>query len=199
MTTGRVSHTLARLEAAVLLHPKELLAANVRAKNRAVASVRTEAVRLLRPLFPGLKAGSIRRQLKITWAKAKDPRAILEFSAKRFRLFGNFNARQTKRGVRAPNVWRLETLDGVVVPAQILAHAFIQRGRASGVPHVGVRMNTRRYPITTLQGSSLATTFRSRYLGDILLNFGRRRFRIVLDQEMRYRIAKGQPVMDWST
>lgn len=188
---GTVKHNLAGLEARLRLHPQELLAADLRAKNRTANSSRAEAVRRLREDLPGLKAGSIRRQLKIIRASKQNPRAVLEFSAKRFRLFGNWNARQTKGGVsltRRP--WRIETLDGDVVPPQILAHAFIQRARMSGVPNVWIRLGGKRYPITALLGSSLATAFKQRELGAALIAYGRARFRVVFAQEMKFRIAR---------
>lgn len=187
--TGTVHHDLRALEAALREYPRALLQADVRTKNRTAAATRTEAVRRLRAELPGLKAGVIRRQMKIVRATSTNPRALLEFTAKRFRLFGNFNARQTKGGVRVSRLpWRIETLDGDIVPPQILAHAFIQRGRRSGVPHVWIRVGPQRYPITALLGSSLATAFKQRGLGSELIAFGRSRFRIVFGQEMRYRL-----------
>ena len=189
--TGTVRHDLAGLEARLRLYPQELLAADVRAKNRTASSTRTEAVRRLRPLLRGLKAGAIRRQIKLKRASRAAPRAVLEFSAKRFRLFGNYNARQTKSGVRITGLpWRMEALDGDLIPVQALAHAFIQRARATGVPNVWLRVGTKRYPITAIVASSLATAFRNADLGAALVTFSRARHRAVLGQEMRYRLSR---------
>lgn len=188
---GTVKHDLLGLEARLRLHPQELLSADVRAKNRAATSTRALAVRRLQQDLPGLKAGAIRRQLKIIRATRANPRAVLEFSAKRFRLFGNFNTRQTKGGVRASRLpWRLEDLDGDIIPPQVLAHAFIQRSTRTGVPNVWIRVNKMRYPITALLASSLATAFNKRGLGVELIAYGRGRFRAVFAQEMKYRISQ---------
>lgn len=188
--TGTVHHDLAKLEERLRLHPKELLAADVRTKNRAAGSTRTEAVRQLGALLGGVKAGAIRRQIKMLRATPQAPRAVLEFSVKRFRLFSNLAARQTTRGVALRRVpWRIEALDGDVVPPQVLAHAFIQRGRQSGVPNVWIRAGTKRYPITALLVSSLATAFKDRGLGPGLLAFGRNRMRVVFAQEMKFRVS----------
>lgn len=188
---GTVRHDLRRLEERLREHPRALLAADVRAKNRTASSTRAEAVRRLRPDLLGLKAGAIRGQMKILRATRRNPRAILEFTARRFRLFGNWSARQTKRGVSVSRLpWRLEALDGDVLPGQILAHAFIQRSH-QGRPNVWFRVGTKRYPITAIVASSLATAFRQRGLGPALVAFGRARFRVVLDQEMNYRLGPG--------
>jgi len=189
--TGTVTHDLQGLEARLRLHPKELLAADLRTKNRTAASTRTEAVRRLRPEFGSLKAGTIRRQIKLVRATPGTPRAILEFSAKRFRLFGNYGGSQTKTGVRIGRLpWRIEALDGDVVPPQALAHAFIQRGRMSGVPNVWIRTGTKRYSITALLASSLASAFKVGGLGAGLVSFGRSRYRVVFAQEMKFRVSK---------
>lgn len=189
---GTVKHDLAALEARLREHPRQLLAADLRTRNRTLAAVRTQAVRRLQPELGGLKAGTIRRQLRLMRATAASPRAVLEFSAKRFRLFGNFNVRQTKRGVplrRLP--WRLETLEGDLVPPAALRQAFIQRARQSGVPNVWIRVpGAGRYPITAILAASLATAFRARGLGAELIAFGRARSRVVWEQDMKYRLSR---------
>lgn len=187
---GTVKHSLEKLEAALRRYPRELLAADVRARNRTAASSRTQAVRRLRADLP-IKAGALRRQIKVSRAVLGKAPAVLEFSAKRFRLFGNWNARQSAAGVRIGRVpWRMESLDGEPIAPQALAHAFIQRARASGVPNVWVRVGARRYPITAILASSVSTTLRDRGHKNALLEFGRARFREVRAQEMNYRIAK---------
>lgn len=188
---GTVRFDLSGLEAQLRLYPKEMLAADVRTKNRTAAATRTDTVRRLRTDLPGLKAGVIRNQLKIKRATVDQPIAILEFTAKRFRLFGNFRTRQTKSGVSTGRLpWRLEALDGDRIPPQVLRHAFIQRARTSGVPNVWIRVGGNRYPITAIVVSSLATAYRDRGLGADVLRFARARYRRVYAQEMRFRIAR---------
>jgi hypothetical protein len=187
---GTVHHDLRGLEERLRLHPRELLAADVRTKNRTAASTRSEAVRQLSRALGGVKAGAIRRQIRMQRATPQVPRAVLEFSHKRFRLFGNVNVRQTKRGVPLSRLpWRMEALDGDVIPPQALTHAFIHRGRQSGVPNVWIRVGTSRYPITAILVSSVSTAFRDRGLGTALIAYGRARQRSVFAQEMKFRVS----------
>jgi hypothetical protein len=186
-----VKHDLQRLGAAFDLYPRELMSAAVRAQNRVMTTVRRVAVNELHPQFAGLKKGSLRRQLKIATATARSPSASLEFSAKRFRLFGNFNARQTKSGVRLTRMpWRLETASGDAVSPASLAHAFIQRPRTGGAVNVWVRAGARRYPITSIVVSGLAAAFRDRHLGVGLVALGRARFAIEFRREAQFRLSQ---------
>lgn len=187
---GTVRHDLARLEGALRLHPKELMAAHLRTINRTASHVRTHAVREMGAVLPGLKSAVIRRQTRLMLAKQANPRSVLQFSAKRFRLFDNFVGFST-RGVRLRRTpWRLEDLEGVVVPPSALAKAFIQRARASGVPNVWIRLGAKRYPITALLASSLSSAFSAGGIGAGLVQRGRARFPVVFDQEMKFRLAK---------
>jgi hypothetical protein len=188
---GTVRHNLERLEGALRLHPKELMAAHLRSINRTVSHVRTQGVREMGALLPGLERAAVRRQTKLTLARQAAPRAVVEFSAKRFRLFGNFVTPGTRAGVRPRRMpWRIESLGGTTVPPAALGRAFLARGRTSGVPNVWIRVGAKRYPITALLASSLATAFRARGIGERLVRLGRARREIVFEQEMKFRLAK---------
>ena len=191
---GTITHDLRGLEARLRLHPKELLAADVRTRNRVASSSRTHAVRLLRPELAGLKAGTIRRQLKITRATGARPVATLEFSAKRLRVFGNVALRliATKWGTgarlgRLP--FRLELADGSPVTAEQMSRFFIQRTR-SGRPNVLVREGRKSTPIQAVVLPSPSHAFRERGVGAQTIAYGRGRFRVVFAQEMKFRVSK---------
>jgi hypothetical protein len=182
-------HDLQRLEDALGLYPQELLAAAVRSQNRVMTTLRAQGAKELAPQFVGLKISALKRQLKITRATAREPAAVLEFSAKRFRLFGNFNTRQTSHGVSVSRLpWRLEAADGDELPRQVLAHAFIQRARG-GRPNVWIRVGTKRYPIIGIFVSAPAAAFRDRDLGTNLTALGRFRFAIELKREAQFRLS----------
>lgn len=188
-----VRHDLQRLEARLGAYPRERMIAAVRAFNRAMTTVRAEGARSMAAELPGLKIGTIKRQMKQRRATQANPVAVLEFTAKRFRLFGNFADRQTRRGVplrRMP--WRLENLEGEEVRPAALAHAFIQRARVSGVPNVWLRTSLvgKRYPISAVLAPSLASAFVQRRIGQALLRIGRARLAVVLEQEMKFRLSK---------
>lgn len=183
-------HDMRRLELDMALYPREAMEATARAFNRTATTVRAEGSRILSREYPGLKIASIKAKIKQQRATRALLRASLAFSPKRFRLFGNFTERQTRRGValrRAP--WRLEALDGDVIPPQALSHAFIQRAR-TGVANVWLRVGRKRYPITAVVAASLATAFVERRIGDELMRIGRARFAVVLDQEAKFSLRQ---------
>jgi hypothetical protein len=147
----------------------------------------------MRDDYPGLRSGAIRGQIKLERATADNPRGVVAFSNKRFRLYGNWVRTQTKRsGVRASRLpYRIETLDGETVPPQILRHAFIQRPKDGGAINVWIRIGTKRYPITALLGPSLSSTLVERHIKQSAVAVGHQRFRIALAQEARFRKLKG--------
>jgi hypothetical protein len=186
-----VRHDLGRLRASLEQYPKEAMAAARRSINRSITTVRREAVKRLRAILPGLKVGSILRQIKLMRASARAPTGSLAFSAARFRL-ANFHARQTTRGVRLRSMpWRLETLEGERVDTGALARAFIARARSNKkANHVWIRTGKSRYPITALLAPSLAEAFVARGIGEALVVVGRARFAVVYEQEMKFRLGK---------
>jgi len=72
--------------------------ATVSALNRTATTVRAAAVREIRAEYPGLKAGAIRDELKITRARRDQLEAIITLKGDRIPLI-DFSARQTKKGV----------------------------------------------------------------------------------------------------
>lgn len=192
MAEPDVKHTLRRLEAGLSEYPSQIMAAAVRSLNRTIFTVRKEAATAMARDLPGLKIGTIKRQLKLLRATRTRPTAILQFSEKRFRLFGNFVTRQTKTGVPLRRVpWRIENLEGEPISADQLRHAFIQRSHRGAV-NVWLRTSLvgKRYPITALVAPSLASAFVARGIGARLIASGRARFAVVFDQEATYRIGK---------
>lgn len=187
-----VRHSLKRLEKSLNQYAAEQMAAHVRASNRAMTTVRKEGATEMRAVLPGLKVGTIKRQMKQDRATRLSPAAVLTFTANRFRLFAGFGARQTASGVRISGApWRIETADGQTVSPAQLSQAFIQRSRASGSPFVFLRAGAARYPITSLLAPSLATAFAERGIGAGLVRIGRARYAVVLEQERKFRLSKG--------
>lgn len=189
----KVRDSLRGLEARFAAYPRELLAAGVRAKNRAMTTVRKEGARLMKPEFAGVKVGTLKRQMRQSRATREVPRAVLTFSAKRFRLLGNLPLRTiaTKwgTGVRLGRLpFRLELADGSPVSADMLRRFFVQRARSSGRVNVWVREGKRSEPFQAVVAPSLAHAFRERGIGFRLVEIGRRRFHEVLRQEMRFRL-----------
>jgi hypothetical protein len=183
-----------RLAAALGDYPRQMLAAGVRAQNRTMTTLRKEAATLLQPQLAGIKVGTLKRQLRLERATGASPRGLLEFSANRFRAFGNLPLRQirTRYGTgvalsRQP--YRLELADGTPLSAEIVRRLFLQRSR-SGKVNVWARDGSLRFPIHAVVTPSVAHAFRERLIGARLVALGRTRFSTVLRQEMTFRLAK---------
>jgi hypothetical protein len=193
-----VKHTLDALMRDLELTPRETIQAAVGATNGAIRTTIAFAARLVAPHYPGLKIGAIKRQIRAEWASARqreDVRGALMFSVKRFRIFSNFRATQTARGVRlgrgAP--WRIETLDGAPVDAAALANAFIQRSRRSGLAQVLKRTaGKQRYPLTAFLAASLSSAVSEdgKDLMPLILRVARGRYITVFGQRARFLAAK---------
>src|SRR5262245_54828359 len=115
-----ITHDLPSLERRLDLYPKELLQADVRARNRSMVSAKADAAKRMSPDLGGIKVGTIKFQIKQKSATQAAPLASLEFSNKRFRLFGNFNLKLLNSkygtGVRLGRMpYRLEFADGTAV------------------------------------------------------------------------------------
>jgi len=196
--TGTVHHDLRGLEERLRLHPKELLAADVRTRNRVATQSRAEGVRRLRPEFRGLKAATIRKLLRIDYARRADPRATLEFSSRRLALWGrkgpNFSfstfASKYGRGVKLSELpFRVELDDGTTVTAAHLRRLFLQVNRW-GRPAVLVREGKPSLPIQVLRAPSMSDAFRERGVGAALIAYGRTRMRVVFAQETKFRVSR---------
>jgi hypothetical protein len=188
-------HGLDRLAEALRKYPVEKMAAAVRAQNRTMSALRAEAARRLQPDLAGMKIGTIKRQLKQTRATASNARAILEFSAKRFGLVRNVRLNQiaTKWGTGArlgKMPFRLELADGTPVTPEQLKRLFIQRSH-SGKVNVWVREGRHSRPFQAVVVAGVAAAYRARNLAPRLMNIGRERMAIVLEQEFKYRLSKG--------
>lgn len=187
-----VRHDLRRLELELGLYPQEKMSAAVRALNRTITTQRKEGAQLMARELPGVKIGVIKAQMKMIRASRTVPRAALTFSPKRLRLT-NFGARQTAGGVSLRGLWAIVTPDGTKIPAGVLRHAFIQAAKSNNprrFQNVWIRLNRERYPIEVLLAPSLAEAFVQRGLGAQLMQSGYARFRVVLEQEAKYRLGK---------
>ena len=185
-----VRHDIAGLQARLQLLPKERMQAAVRALNRTMTTVRAEASREMRKAYPGLKVSTLKRRIRFTRATRAKALATLTFSAKRFRLVGNWNVRQTKQGIRGRLPWRLETADGTEIPASALRQGFIRAATNTGVSNVWLRDGKARYPIQAVLAPGLNAAFVERHIGRALSRTARARFAVVFEQEARFRLSR---------
>lgn len=162
-----------------------------RAANRAMSSARTEAVRQLRPIYPGMLAGKLRARMTLVRATRARPGAALVFSGRRIKLYGNFSMRQVgKWGVRFRGLpWRLETISGEPVSSAMLERAFRQRSKG-GRASVFSRLSAARESLEVLVAPGVARAVQELGLLDGLRDVARARYRVVLDQEMKFLLAK---------
>lgn len=186
---------LDRLERALREYPVQKMQAAVRALNRTATAVRAETARRLKPDLGGIKIGALKRQMKLANATKNNPRAILDYSAKRFRVFGNVDLRQiaTKWGLGArlsKMPFKLELADGTPITSAQLQRMFIQRSRRTGRANVWVRLGLRSRPFQAVVVASVAEAYRVRTLGPAMLALGRERMAIVLEQEFKYRLSQ---------
>ena len=186
-----IRHTLGKLSAELGLYPKEHKAAAVRALNRTMTTVRAESARTLQKEYPGVKIADLKKRLKFRRATSKQMSAAIDFSGRRFVLFGNFGMRAVgKWGVRFRKLpWRIEGVSGDVVTPEILARAFRQRG-TGGRANVMARWTKFRQSHEILLAPGVARALGERGIGDALVRLGRNRFAVVFVQEAKFRLSK---------
>jgi len=192
----QVRHNLDRIIQDLTQYPAEFMAAGVRAKNKSAVSAVAAAARDIQRELAGVKIGTLKRQLIIKRATAQNDTASIEFSAKRFRIFGNipittFKTRWGTTGIRISKVpFRLELADGTSISAEQFRRMFVQRSR-TGKVNVWTRIGAKSLPIQAVVAPSLAHVFRERGVGTRTLNFWLDRFQVVLEQEMKFRLGRG--------
>lgn len=187
-----IRHDLARLEADLGLYPKETMAAAVRALNRTMTTVRKSGADTMRPDYAGVKIASLKARMKLERASGHRPSAAIEFSGRRFQLYGNFGMRPDGRfGVRFGKLpWRIETISGEAVSAEMLARAFRNRVRRTGRATVFSRHTAARESFEILLAPGLARALTELRLGDALVRVGHDRFTVVFEQEAKFRLSK---------
>jgi hypothetical protein len=187
-----ISADLSRAREKALRLQNAIDPAAARAANRTVVTVRAEAVKRLRPEYPGLKAGQLRVRMKLTNARRDALVAKVTFSGRRISLYGNFNMRtQGKFGVKfglAP--WRVEDLDGEAIPPEMLARAFRNRLKRGGRATAFARWGKKRYPLAVLVAPGLAKAVVERKIEAALEALGRSRFRAAFAQELRFALSR---------
>lgn len=146
--------------------------AAIRALNRAIASVRTDATRRLAQEM-GLRAKTVRDRLKIIPAKNGQLEATLVVGGKRIPI-KEFAARQTRQGV---------TYRGPGGARTLIKSAFIAKMRSG---HIGVfeRRTTKRLPIVERFGASLPFVAVKQKILQAGLAVGEAAFRKNLEHEL---------------
>lgn len=187
-----VRHDLNALEARLDAYPQEAMLAAVRALNRTVTTVRKEAAISMREEYPGVKAGALKARMKMQRATRQNPVAVLSFSPKRFALYDNFGMRAVGLwGVRFRKLpWRIETVSGEPVTAEMLDRAFRNRSTRNGRSLVLSRHTKVRTSHEVLVAPGLASAFVEQKIGEALVRVGRTRFAVVLVAEMKYQLGK---------
>lgn len=187
-----VRHGLARLQADLGLYPKETLAAAVRSLNRTMTTVRKSAADVLKSDYAGVKVAALKARMKLVRATQRNASAAIEFSGKRFALYGNFAMRSQGRwGVKFGKLpWRIETITGEQVSPEMLARAFRNRSRRGGRATVFARLSPARASFEVLVAPGLARALVEREVGEALVRIGRARFDVVFEQEAKFRLSK---------
>jgi hypothetical protein len=187
-----VRHTLDRLSANLGLLAEERMAAAVRALNRTMTTVRAQSARELKGEYPGATIAELKKRIKLERATRRSPAAALVFSGRRMLLFDRFGMRGVGRwGVRFRGLpWRVETISGEPVTADMLARAFRQRSRRTGRADVFTRLGPRRESFEILVAPGVARALAERKLDEVIARAARGRFEVVFQQEANFRLSK---------
>ncbi len=158
--------------------------AQVRALNRTIDELRTEAGREIRKEYNVTLRG-IRQASSVTRARpGKVPVAVLTFQGKPINLF-EFDAKQTKLGV---------TVKVKVGGARkLIPGAFIQTikgGQNAGKKGVFRRVGKARYPIHFLPSLSLPVMAEQQAIAAALLKFADDRFDVNFAHELEFLLTK---------
>lgn len=173
-----VQHNLKSVVARFAVESQRLIdASTVRALNRTATTVRAAAVKGIRARY-NLKAGAIRRQMKLTRATRTRLVSEVVVSGRRIPLI-EFSARQVRRGVTVRVTKQRKLIRGVFVARM-----------PSG--HVGVfeRQGKERLPIRQLFSLSLPQAFTQKQIMTALKRVAAERFNIELARDLKYRMGK---------
>lgn len=156
--------------------------ATLRAINRAVDAVSTEANKEVRKIYR-IRAQVVRRA--ITKKRAFRGQAVLSgavvFRGKRLNL-SDFNARQTKKGVSVQVL-----VDG---PRKVLPGVFIATNTATGFRGVFRRVGKSRYPIKNLKSVSVPQAIGNKIVDAALRKVAHDTFRKNFAQQLTYLTSK---------
>jgi hypothetical protein len=157
---------------------EEVKGAVTRSLNKTATTVRNEASTEIRKIY-NLKAGVIKKQIKIKKANRANPTAIISASGRPIPLI-EFTARQRKAGV------------SVLIKRgqrKVVRSAFIAK-MPSGNVGVFQRKGKLRLPIRELFSISLPRVFTSKAIFAALVKIARQRFPVVFAQEARFALSK---------
>ncbi len=148
-----------------------------RALNKTALQARTEASRAVQDAGYSIKASAIKASFNIERATQRNLQVVLRSTGRRIGLI-NFNARQTKGGVRVS----LQLVGG------ILRHAFIATMRNG---HKGVYVRTGgkgspRLPIRELFGPSIPSALSNRVVEEAIMRKIREKFPQILAHEIAF-------------
>jgi hypothetical protein len=186
-----VSHETGKFWQRIRIHREERMPAAAIAQNRAMASARAQAARLMQPEYGGLKVSELKKRMRLKRASRVNPEASITFSGRRIAVYDRFGMRARGRfGVRFGRLpWRMETIGGEPVGSDMLARAFRQRG-SHGRAAVLTRLGKARYPITVLVAPGVARALDERGLLEPVRLKMQRSFDSTFAHEMERRLAR---------
>lgn len=188
-----VRHTLDRLSWNFGLIGEERNKAAVRAMNRSLGTVKTEASKILAAEYAGLKRTAVAKRIKFQRADRRNLRAALSFSNRRLRLY-NWEVRQGKKGIvgRIPDdLIQVDSISGrsTIIDRGRLRSGFIRRTRF-GTKNVFVRQGKERYPIDVIATPSLSELLVRKSITEALRRRAGERFAVVFAQEAKFRLSQ---------
>ena len=158
--------------------------AHVSACNRAAASVRAEAVRIMRKVYPGFKAAAIRATMQIIRATQMRPTATVRVRGRRTPLI-DFSARQTRVGVSV-RIRARKVVKGAFIATMPSGH----RGVFRRTGKFGLRGNPKRERIAELKTLSVPQALEQEQVLVLLKEFALARYELELKREIKFRTAR---------
>lgn len=173
----------------------------VRALNRTLTTVRAAAQREIRKEYPGLRAGTVREELKIRRATRAVMNAKITVQGRRMPLI-DFAASQTRRGVSVRIKGQRKRVDHAFITTLKSGHKGVfvrapnskaQGSRMNFRIGVGSRLRKRGHdlPIAELTSIGLPRAFNNQKVQQALNSLARSTFLKNLQAEINYRTARG--------
>lgn len=161
-----------------------VLDSHVSACNRVAVSVRAQAVREVRSVYPGFKASEARATMQIIRATREKPTAVVRVRGSRTPLVA-FSARQNKTGVSV-HIRTRKTVKGAFIATMKSGHrgVFTRSGR------FGRRGNPKLERIKQLFSLSLPQALEQEQILSRLRPFAAERYKVELAREVKFRTSR---------
>lgn len=176
-------------------HQRAVMTAAVRAMNRTATTVRKDSADELKESYPGLKVSSLKGRMRLTRATRNNPQVTIKYRGSRISMMGNFNMRRRGRfGVAFSKLpWRLETVEGEIIPPGLLqTNAFINKLQRGQRETVLVRIGDRRLPISVLLATGIAKAVTEKGVLGHMEKSGRATFNKNFASELAYAKSRSE-------